>query len=112
MINDEKKLLLKKYNNKKKIRNRYINKPNKRSKNKNNLIVIFLFFLVGLTYFYPIVKYSKNKLDCENNAKKYIKDNKNLTNINKKKLKMLSTNFCNGGEEIYEIENLRYFKNH
>jgi len=25
--------------------------------------------------------------------------------INKREIKMLSTNFCYGGEEIYEIEN-------
>ena len=29
----------------------------------------------------------------------------NLNKINKKQLGMLSTNFCNGGNEIYEIEN-------
>ena len=74
-------------------------------KNQKNLIVIFLFLLTGLTYFYPVVKYSKNRLDCENSAKKYIKENKNLINVNTKQLKMLSTNFCNGGDEIYEIEN-------
>ena len=75
-------------------------------KNQKNLIVIFLFVLTGLTYFYPVVKYSKNRLDCENSAKKYIKENKNLINVNTKQLKMLSTNFCNGGDEIYEIKNL------
>ena len=62
--------------------------------------------LASLTYFYPVVRYSKNRLDCENNAQNYITDNKNLTNINRKQLRMLSTNFCNGGDEIYEIENL------
>ena len=65
-----------------------------------------MFVLTGLTYFYPVVKYSKNRLDCENSAKKYIKENKNLINLNTKQLKMLSTNFCNGGDEIYEIKNL------
>ena len=75
-------------------------------KNQKNLIVIFLFILAGLTYFYPVVKYSKNRLDCENSAKNYIKENKNLINVNTKQLKMLSTNFCNGGDEIYEIKNL------
>ena len=75
-------------------------------KNQKKLIVIFLFVLAGLTYFYPLVKYSKNRLDCESNAKKYIVENKNLMNINRNQLRMLSTNFCNGGDEIYEIENL------
>ena len=75
-------------------------------KNDKKLIVIFMFVLAGLTYFYPVVKYSKNRLDCENNAQDYIIDNKELININRNQLKMLSTNFCNGGDEIYEIENL------
>ncbi len=75
-------------------------------KNQKSFIVVFLFVLAGLTYFYPVVKYSKNRLDCENSAKNYIKENKNLINVNTKQLKMLSTNFCNGGDEIYEIKNL------
>ena len=73
---------------------------------EKKLIVIFLFVLAGLTYFYPLVKYSKNRLDCERNAKNYILDNKNLIKISRNQLKMLSTNFCNGGDEIYEIENI------
>ena len=75
-------------------------------KNEKKFIVIFLFVLSALTYFYPVVKYSKNRLDCENNAQDYIINNKKLININRNQLKMLSTNFCNGGEEIYVIENL------
>ena len=31
--------------------------------------------------------------------------NKNIIGLSKNELKMLSTNFCYGGEEIYEIEN-------
>mgnify|MGYP001333485888 CR=1 FL=1 len=74
--------------------------------NEKRLIVIFLFLLTGLTYFYPVVKYSKTKLDCESIAKKYILENKNLKTINRKRLGMLSTNFCNGGNEIFEIDTL------
>ena len=29
----------------------------------------------------------------------------NIKGINTREIKMLSTNFCYGGEEIYEIEN-------
>ena len=76
-------------------------------KNEKKLILTFLLILVGLAYFYPVVKYSKTKLDCELIAKKYIKENKNLTKINSNQLNMLSTNFCNGGDEIYEIENIQ-----
>ena len=74
--------------------------------NEKRFIVIFFILLSGLTYFYPVVKYSKTKLDCETIAKNYISENKNLNKINKKQLKMLSTNFCNGGNEIFEIETL------
>ena len=75
-------------------------------KNEKKLIFTFLFVLGGLTYFYPVIKYSKTKLDCESVAKNYILENKNLINLKRKELNMLSTNFCNGGDEIYEIENV------
>ncbi len=73
---------------------------------KNSLITIFSIITV-LVYFYPVIKHAKNKLDCETIAKNYIVTNKNTTGINNRELKMLSTNFCYGGEEIYEIENLK-----
>ena len=69
--------------------------------------IAFLLFISALAYFYPVIKHAKNKLDCEAIAKKYIVKNKNILKINKRELKMLSTNFCNGGEEIYEIEDLK-----
>ena len=76
-------------------------------KNDKKLLFSILFIFIALAYFYPVVKHSKNKLNCEAVAKKYIIENKNIKNINSRELKMLSTNFCYGGEEIYEIENLR-----
>ena len=76
-------------------------------KNENKSIIIFLFVITTLAYFYPVIKHAKNKLDCEKTAKMYITKSKNIIKINKKELKMLSTNFCYGGEEIYEIENLK-----
>ena len=72
---------------------------------KKSLITV-LFVLASLSYFYPVVKHAKNKLDCESTAKNYIIKNKNIFGINKKEIKMLSVNFCYGGEEVYEIENL------
>ena len=63
--------------------------------------------IATLAYFYPVIKHAKNKLDCENNAKNYIIRNKSTIGFNHRELKMLSTNFCYGGEEIYEIENLK-----
>ena len=76
-------------------------------KNEKRLIITFIFAFAGLTYFFPVVKYSKSKLDCEITAKNYIAKNKNLIKITRKELNMISTNFCNGGNEIYEIENLK-----
>ena len=76
-------------------------------KNENKSIIIFLFVITTLAYFYPVIKHAKNKLDCEAIAKNYIIKNKNTIAINNREIKMLSTNFCYGGEEIYEIENLK-----
>ena len=74
-------------------------------KNNKKTLFLFLFVFTTLAYFYPIIKHSKNKLDCEVIAKDYIIRNKNISQLNKRYLKMLATNFCYGGEEIYEIEN-------
>ncbi len=76
-------------------------------KNEKKLIIMFLFVIATLAYFYPVIKHAKNKLDCEALAKNYIIKNKKITGINNKEIKMISTNFCYGGEEIYEIENLK-----
>jgi len=75
--------------------------------NENKSIIIFLFVITTLAYFYPVIKHAKNKLDCEAIAKNYIIKNKNIIGINNREIKMISTNFCYGGEEIYEIENLK-----
>jgi len=86
-------------------------KAKKRSKefikNEKKSILLFLFVVTTLAYFYPIIKHAKNKLDCEAIAKNYIIKNKDIIGINNRELKMISTNFCYGGEEIYEIENLK-----
>ena len=76
-------------------------------KNDKKSLIIFLFAITFMAYFYPVIKHSKSKLDCEAIAKTYIIKNKNTFGINKREIKMLSTNFCYGGEEIYEIENLK-----
>tara|TARA_B100000902_G_C26641819_1_gene589481 strand:+ start:91 stop:528 length:438 start_codon:yes stop_codon:yes gene_type:complete len=93
------KLLIKILKNKKKAK--VLIKNNKKS------LITFLFLFISLAYFYPVIEQAKNKLDCEAIAKNYIIRNKNIIGINKRELKMLSTNFCYGGEEIYELENLK-----
>ena len=76
-------------------------------KNDKKSLITFLFVITSLAYFYPVIKHAKNKLDCEAIAKNYIIKNKNTIGINNREIKMLSTNFCHGGEELYEIENLK-----
>ena len=76
-------------------------------KNEKKSLITFLFVITTFAYFYPVIKHAKNKLDCEAIAKNYIIKNKNTIGFNKRELKMLSTNFCYGGEEIYEIKNLK-----
>ena len=70
-------------------------------------ILLFFFIVIISAYFYPVIRHAKNKLDCEAVAKNYIINNKNIIGINNRELRMLSTNFCYGGEEIYEIENFK-----
>ena len=86
-------------------------KTNKKAKelikNDKKSIITVLLLILSFSYFYPVIKHSKNKLECEAVAKNYIVKNKNIIGINKRELKMLSTNFCYGGEEIYELENLK-----
>ena len=76
-------------------------------KNDKKSLITFLFIITAFAYFYPVIKHANNKLDCEAIAKNYIIKNKNTIGINNRELKMLSTNFCYGGAEIYEIENLK-----
>ena len=73
-------------------------------KNEKKSMILFLLAIASLAYFYPVIKHAKNKLDCEAIAKNYIIKNKNIIGLNNRELRMLSTNFCYGGEEIYEIE--------
>ena len=80
-------------------------KSNELIKNEKKSLIIFLFAITTFAYFYPVINLAKNKLECEINARNYITKNKNIISINKSELKMLSTNFCYGGREIYEIEN-------
>ena len=76
-------------------------------KNDKKSLITILFAITTFAYFYPVIKHANNKLNCEAIAKNYIIKNKNTIGINNREIKMLSTNFCYGGEEIYEIENLK-----
>jgi hypothetical protein len=76
-------------------------------KNDRNTWIKFLFIITMIAYFYPVIKQAKNIIECESIAKNYFINNKDIKGINKREIKMLSTNFCYGGEEIYKIENLK-----
>ena len=76
-------------------------------KNEKKSIIIFLFVITTLAYFYPVIKHAKNKLDCEAIAKNYIIKNKNIIGINNREIKMISTHYCYGREDLYEIENIK-----
>jgi hypothetical protein len=74
-------------------------------KNEKKAMIFFFIAIISFAYFYPTIKHAKNKLNCEAIAKNYIIKNKKIKGFNKRELRMLATNFCYGGEEIYEIEN-------
>ena len=76
-------------------------------KNDKKTLITFLFVVISLAYFFPVIKHAKNKLECEASSKNYIIKNKNIIGMKKSELKMLSTNFCYGGKELYELENLK-----
>ena len=76
-------------------------------KNDKKTLITFLFVFISLAYFFPVIKHAKNKLECEASSKDYIIKNKNVIGIKKSELRMLSTNFCYGGKELYELENLK-----
>ena len=59
-------------------------------KNEKKSLITFFFVIIALAYFYPVIKHSKNKLDCEAIAKNYIIKNKNINKINKRELKTVS----------------------
>ena len=73
-------------------------------KNDKNSFITLLFVISSFLYFYPVIKHAKNILNCESAAKNYISKNKNIISLSKSELNMVSTNFCYGGEEIYEIK--------
>ena len=77
---------------------------NERINNDKKYIFTFFSILAILAYFYPVVKQSKNMLKCEISAKNFLVKNKNLVNFNKNQISMTSTNFCNGGKGIFEME--------
>ncbi len=71
-------------------------------KNERKIIFSVALFLLALSYFQPVVKYSRGKLECQKIAKNYILK---IKNIDKRNIKMLQVNLCNGGIEIDRFQN-------
>ena len=84
-------------------------KINKNSKefiqNDKKFVLQFLLVLISLIYLHPVIKYSRNKLDCEAIARDYIIKNNNPKK-DRRQISMQSTNFSNGGGDIDEIKKL------
>ena len=57
--------------------------------NDKKSVITVLFLITTFSYFYPVIKHAKNKLDCEAIAKNYIIKNKNIIGINNREIKMI-----------------------
>ena len=69
-------------------------------KEKKRFIFLIFLFLFTLGYFQPVIKYSNSKLKCQKTAFDFINKSTSFKNENIKMVKMLSVNFCSGGNEI------------
>ena len=73
---------------------------------KKFMFLIFL-FLFTLGYFQPVIKYSNAKLKCQKTAFKFINEMNLLKSENLQRLEMLTVNFCNGGNEIEYLRQVK-----
>ena len=69
-------------------------------KERKKFIFLIFLFLFTMGYFLPVIKDSNSKLKCQKEAFKYINENTSFKRENLKRIKMLTINFCNGGNEI------------
>lgn len=68
-------------------------------KNEQKPLIAFLFFIIALSYFEPVINYSRTKLRCQSSMKSYIKQNY-LENLDDEFATLYAINYCNGGGEI------------
>ena len=73
-------------------------------KEKQKFIFLMFLFLFTLGYFQPVIKDSNSKLRCQNTAYNFIKEINRLKSENLKRLKMLTVNYCNGGNGIESLK--------
>ena len=67
-------------------------------KNEKKPLIAFLFFIIALGYFEPVINYSRTKLRCQSIMKSYIKQNY-LENLDDEFATLYAINYCNGGGE-------------
>ena len=71
-------------------------------KNEKKGLITFIFFILVLGYFQPVINYSKTKLRCQNNVKSYIKENY-IINYNEEIATISAIHFCNGGTDFESL---------
>ena len=72
---------------------------------EKKFIYTVLFLIFAIIYFQPVINYSRNKNQCQRDFKNFILKEKLNNRIDTYTTKMLSVNFCNGGDEINKIIN-------
>ena len=75
--------------------------------NEKKLLLIFILFIFSICYVQPVVRYSKTKLKCQKTFKNYILKSKTVEKLKTSELGMIAVNFCNGGEEIDNLNKLQ-----
>tara|TARA_Y100001968_G_scaffold332518_1_gene390964 strand:+ start:1960 stop:2394 length:435 start_codon:yes stop_codon:yes gene_type:complete len=76
-------------------------------RNEKKIIFALILFIFTIGYIQPVIRYSRTKLLCQKTFKDYMLKIKPIQSLKDKELKMLSVNFCNGGEEIDNLNNLQ-----
>ena len=76
-------------------------------RNEKKVIFILILSIFAIGYFQPVIKYSRIRLKCQRTFKDYIFKRKTIKNLKNTELKMLSVNFCNGGDEIENFNDLK-----
>ena len=79
-------------------------KTNEFLKNEKKFLFSIFLFVLTIGYFQPVIKYSSNKLKCQNKAKGYILNKLKSSKNDFSTINMIAVNLCNGGKEIDNFE--------
>ena len=72
--------------------------------NEKKVFIAFIFFVITIYYFQPVINHSKSKLKCQTNVKEYIQSN-DLISLDEKDIIMFAINYCNGGLLLEKLIN-------